>query len=351
MSNVFVASGPLGLTITQGNPPDRFARNGDLTDGVKMNQLAGAINSLSARRLHVLAQGGNGMAMTSAGSVDIGACKFHTSPNCAGVEVMMVLGRSTSATLLGSYQWTVGGVAQASRYMGGSTAGTNGPDDLVVDKQRFVDGSGNQLAGDTDYTATFNTSASIAAAAYVIYEVPRSTVVTGSAVQSVLGYDIFGHGNPILDRDISRLTDAMWLMYRRQGAHQFSFAAVTTLIPTQTGTTPKNICDDATTGYGANAAGFWTIPRRKNRLAGTVVNVALWARSECTTSDGVVRFSNSAGVIGSITGIAAVGFYSTTATLDATLSTSDLVIVEHFSAANAAGVVNTYSAGIYEYLT
>jgi hypothetical protein len=345
----------MGIIVTDGGFPstglrsERLGRNGQLTDGTSMNRLQSFINKLGARRRHVLAHGGTACTPFPTLSL-IGANRFHTGPNCAGVEVVMLLGPSTTSSTLGALRWTVGGVTQDWLYSGGFSSST-GPNDVSVVRQRFVDGSGDDLASDT----AFNASMSVANSSvifYIIFEIPRTALDTALHSSAAFGHDVFGHGAPILDRDWSKLQDMLWEMYRRQGPVQFCWSSMALSSPTQTGATWKNVLDGTTTGYGANAAGFWTIPEKKNRLAGAVVNVQFWARGLTNAgAGGRVRFSNSAGVLATITGFTtgAAQHIEATATLDATIATSDLVIIEHSD--SAGNIMQTDAAGCYEYLT
>lgn len=345
----------LDTTVYQpgfGLQADRICRNGKLTDGVKVNQLSDFINTIASRRLHVLAQGGCGTGTFLSSSGNNVLVKAHTSPNCGGVQVWMICGRSTSATTMGSYTWQVDATAQQTRYLGGSTAGTNGPDDLVCDGQRFQI-AGAELSGDTVYEFRLSVSSTVSVLFYCIYEVPRTSLDLALHTAANWGRGVFDYGAPILDSNLSSLTDTLWKMYRRQGVNQILYGSTTGTAASQTGTTWKNILDGSTSGFSSSAAGFWTIPYRKNRLAGTTVDVVLWAYGGTNVmSGGEVRFVNSAGTIGTITGFVDTidEFRTQTATLDATISTSDLVIIEHRHS-NAGDLQRTFSAGIYEFLT
>lgn len=335
----------------RGLPIEAMARNGQITDGANMATLANYVNMIAARRFKILAQGGNSISGLLSTSATI-AAQWHTSPNCGGVEVVLVLGPSTSATAFGSYTFTVDGVAQATRYITGDTGGVSGPNDLVFDHQTFVDGSGDPLAGDTDYEATM-TLTNAALLYYIIYERPRNSLDTDT--DTAIATDVFAYNAPILDRDVATMVDAMWKLHRRQGAVHFTHQVQLGTPPSEPTTTFINILDGSLAIVGAAAAGFWTIPYRKNRLAGSTVDVVLWAYGEVVApgaGTGQVKFANSAGTIGTVTGFAgAAEFRSTTGTLDATISTSDLVVVSHrITVADGAEMV-TYAAGMYEYLT
>lgn len=321
-----------------------IARQGGITDGYELTTLAGFVNQLGSRRLHVLAQGGNSIG-NYAGSGLIIAGRFHTSPNCNRVEAVMIAGRSTSATVLGSSFWSINGVAIAPNvYTAGSVAGTAGPRDLSVSRTRLTSG-GSNLAGDTTYDWTLTTGATpISVAYFIIYEVPRDTLDPDTDAAAI-PHDVFQVGAPILDRDIGDLTDSLWTLYKRHGIPQFSFIHVSGTAPSANATF-KNVLDATTTGYSSSAAGYWTIPYRKNRMTKTTLDVVLWAVSAVAAgADGQVQFTNAAGTIGTLTGISTANTYTTTATIDASASGSQLVVVEHKS---AASTVSTIAAGMYE---
>jgi hypothetical protein len=221
------------------------------------------------------------------------------------------------------------------------------PEDLVIDRQRFVDGGGAPLVGDATYELT-STLSNLTIVAYAIYEIPRTKLDTDND-NLVLPTDVYAVGAPILDRDIAAMTNAVWYMYRRQGPTQFAWTADYAITPPRNSSlTYANVLDGTTTGWSANAAGFWTIPYRRNRLTGNTVSVVLWTYGRMiANTGGTSRFVNSAGVLGTISGFTTTpSFRTTTATLDTTL-TSDLVIVTHNG--NGVDQIETLAAGMYEF--
>lgn len=328
-----------------GIKPLLYARNGVIADGGWVAGLVNAANMLTGRRTKLLyAKGGTVNALMFGTPANLLKSRFRTSPYPTNVEVMMVLAKSNSATAYGSYQWNVGGVAQTTRYVGGSTAGTNGPNDLFVDRQIFKDGSGAHLAGSTVYDAYCTSSTNLQVVFCCVYE-PQSAILSGS--YGGLVSTAYGVGGPITGARLNELTEALWAIYREHGATPIFFSDALNIPATTAGTTWKNVLDGATTGYAAGAAGFWTTPLNKNTYAGTTVNVTFWAKAKTNTgTGGRVRFINSAGTLATITGFNTTeSTISTTATMDATL-TSDLVIVEHSD--SAGNTVTTYAAGAYE---
>lgn len=320
-----------------------MARQGGITDAFGLATIAGYVNHLSSRRMHVLAQGGNSVGNYPPSGLIIGG-RFHTSPSCNRVEALMIAGRSTSATVLGSSSWAINGAAITPNvYTAGSVSGTSGPRDLSVSRTRLTSG-GSDLAGDTTYDWTLTTGATpISVLYFVLYEVPRDSL--DQSTNTGVPLDVFQVGAPILDRDVADVTDSLWTLYKRQGISQFTFEHVTGTTPTANATF-KNVLDATTTGYSSSAAGYWTIPYRKNRMTKTTLDVVLWTvAATAAGADGQVKFTNSAGTIATITGIGAANTYTTTATIDAATSGSQLVVVEHKS---AASTISTIAAGMYE---
>lgn len=320
-----------------------MARQGGVTDSFGINSIAGYVNHIAARRMHVLAQGGNSVGNYAGSGLSIGG-SFHTSPNCNRVEALMIAGRSTSGTVLGSSRWSIGATfITPTVYTSGSVAGTVGPQDLSVSRTRMLD-AGADLVGNTTYTWGLETGATpISVLYFVIYEVPRESL--NQSTDTAVPLDVFQVGAPILDRDIADVTDALWTLYKRQGIPQFNFAHVSGTAPSANATF-KNVLDATTTGFASTAAGYYTIPYRKNRMTKTTLDVVLWTVAVVAAgADGQVKFTNSAGTIGTITGIGAATTYTTTATIDASTSGSQLVVVEHKS---AASTITTIAAGMYE---
>lgn len=335
--------GGVNHAFSKGMVEIQQARQNGITDSFGMNIIAGYVNHLAARRMHVLAQGGNSVGNYPPSGLTI-AGTFHTSPNCNRVEALMIAGRSTSATVLGSSRWSINSVfITPTVYTAGSVTGTVGPNDLSVSRTRMLN-SGSDLVGNTTYSWGLETGATAISVLYfIIYEVPRDSLNLASDTGVPL--DVFASGAPILDRDIGDVTDALWTLYKRQGIPQFTFEHVTGTTPTANATF-KNVLDATTTGYASSAAGYWTIPYRKHRMTKTTLDVVLWAVSATLAgADGQVKFTNAAGTVGTITGISTAAVYTTTATIDASTSGSQLVVVEHKS---AASTISTIAAGMYE---
>jgi hypothetical protein len=339
-----------------GLPFERVARNGGLTSGMGMARLTDYINTLGGRRMHILAQGGDGLNTAAASTSQVRACaRFQTSPNCAGVEALVVVGQSSSTTVLGGYTFSVNEVGsalvnQGTRYLGGNATGVVGPSDIVVDRLRFKIG-GSDLIGDASFNMICTIASGMQLIYFVVYEVQQTTLDTTSGYVAPAP-DVFGHGSPILDRDIGQTAAALWTNWKHRGTPQFVWTNTSNSAlggVTITGTTYTNILSASTAGYSANAAGFWTIPYRKSRMTGTTVPVIIWA-DVLASGNGQLRVSNSSGVIGTVSSMG-IGTYSAIASLDATISTSDLVIVEARDSVNPPDVIVVRGCGMYEYQT
>lgn len=333
---------------TQGLAALAVARQNGLTSGHAMTTLVSYINHLAGQRVHVLAQGGDSIGNYAAASLQLRG-QFHTSPYCKRVCALVVAGRTSNNTTPGSFTWTIGAYTLPTLYVGGAVSGTAGPGDLSVITTTLQSASGVNLAGDTDYDWQLNTgSVPTAIVYYVIFEVPRDAL--NSSTELTPTHDPFQIGAPILDRDIARIGDTLWKIYGRSGIPHFSHSTFSNTTPSANATF-KNVLDGSTAGYSSSGAGFWTIPYRKQRFGSTTLNVVLWHVGNTdplgAATDGVVRWVNAGGTIGSITGIntSASTIRTTTATIDATTSGSQLVIVEHSS---ATSTMFTRGCGMYE---
>lgn len=334
-----------------GIKPLHLGANGRVTSGPAQARIANFVNMLVGRRCKVLMSRYNGVGTASTKFQDGCEGQFRTSAYPSNVFAVVLLTRTNSATVHGTCTWTVGppgaGVAQATQYVGGNTTASDAPNDLFIISQVFVDGSGDPLAGSTAYNTSMALGGTnIAVVGMIIYELPSGTLDTSV---SGLSCDVSSVGSPVLDRDLAAITDRLWAYYCDGGTHHIRWLSVGGGRP-RTSATYANVLDGSTAGYSAAAAGHWTWPYRRSTLAGTTVPVTLWVMASTNVgSTGRVRFVNSAGTIGTITGIGTTKqIYSTTATLDATL-TSDLVITEHSD--SAANTITTYGFGCYDLTT
>ena len=320
-------------------------RNGMITCGPQMAALAQAFNTIAFRRCKLLVSQYTYLGNFPTPSSTFFA-RFYCSPLVKDVYVVMLIGDAGAPAGLGSYFWTVDGVNQVTKDIANSASASAAPGDFYTQASRFVDGSGNSLAaGVHDVHCTLSATAAITG--FAIVEVATPYADTSEA----LSPDVYSVGSPILGRDLTAMTNRAWLLHRQQGTHHIHWTS-NTVGATQTGTTYKNILDGTTTGWAATAAGFWTIPYRQAAQTGTTVPVTMWVYADDgggAANTGRVRFVNSAGVIATITGIGAAGYYTATGTLDPAL-VDDLVIIEH-SNATGGELVNTYGAGMYAFDT
>lgn len=336
MSKIFIPEVP-----GQGHKHLVRGRNGATAMGPQQAALANLLNTIAFRRGKVLLS-----KFTYLGNFPSPPqayyARFYCSPKVRDVMVLMLLGDS-GTPVANTYFWTVDGVAQATRAVQQTTVPSPGPTAYQYQLSRFVDAGGNSLAPGV-HDVNLQMAGTAAITGCVIFEVTSNFADTADA----LSPDVYSVGSPITGRDLAALHDRAWLLHRQQGTHHIHWTD-NAVGKTQLGATYKNILDGSTTGYGANAAGFWTIPFGQATLAGTTVPVTMWVRASSDGTTGRVRFVNAAGVIATITGIGAAGYYTATGTLNPALA-SDLVIIEH-SEATAGKTVTTFGAGMYAFDT
>jgi hypothetical protein len=336
-----------GLFVT---PALSIARNDSLTDGWCMGAVINALNMIAARRFHVLAQFTT--TLNNAGLSSSCFARIHTSPNAQEVEALVICSKATSNTVAGSYQWTVAGTPKNRRYFGGAAGSTVTPNELFVDRQTLIV---DAFAGDTVFDLSFSSDVNLRILAVIVYEIPRAQLET--SFNFAVAPEVCRAGSPILDRDVARVTDVLWTLYRRQGPHIFCAGASASLhsgtaLDTTSSTTFRNVLDASTAGWSANAAGFWSIPKNKGRLATPGVECVFWVRAARTAGAGTgsVRLVSSAGTLVTITGITgAVAMYTGTCTLDSTHDT-DLLIVEDAVSVGTT-TLQLQACGLYEYKT
>jgi hypothetical protein len=316
-------------------------RNGAMAMGSQQAALANLLNTIAFRRGKVLLSKFTYLGNFPSPSQAFFA-RFYCSPKVTDVYVAMLLGDS-GTPVANTYFWTVDGVVQATRAVQQTLVPSPGPSAYQLQLSRFVDAGGNALAAGV-HDVNLQMAGTAAITGCVIFEVASNFGDTAQA----LAPDVYSVGSPVTGRDLAALHDRAWLLHRQQGTHHIHWTD-NAVGKTQLGATYKNILDATTTGYAATAAGFWTIPFRQATLAGTTVPVTMWVYASSDGTTGRVRFVNAAGVIATITGIGAPGYYTATGTLDPTLA-SDLVIVEH-SEATAGKTITTRGAGMYSFDT
>lgn len=176
----------------------------------------------------------------------------------------------------------------------------------------------------------------------------QSVVIFGGVLASSATYASIASpsqyvaGAPVTTGDFTNLPIYAFEMHRVMGTTYFSWSGAIS----STGTTWTNLLDASTTGFAAAAAGFQVIPEKQSTMTGTTVRCIFWVYASSTGVNGRVRISNSTGVIATITGITAAGYYTATINLDATLTAADLMTVE-FSEAAGGATVNVNGCGLY----
>ncbi len=150
-------------------------------------------------------------------------------------------------------------------------------------------------------------------------------------------------GAPVTTFDFSNLQLYGFEMHKAMGTTYFTWSGNIATV----GTTWINLLDASSVpGYASTAAGFQVIPQLQGTMTATTVPCVFWVYASSTTTTGRVRISNGTGVVATITGIAAAGYYSTTLNLDPTLTAADLMVVE-FSDATGGATVTVNGCGLY----
>jgi len=326
-----------------------YARNRATVHGLHFAQAAAAVNMCSGRRKKVHAQQWikPSNMTTSATARTVSRGYLRTSPDVLEVRCrMMVAPTAASLTVPGTAIWTVNGVAQSTINLPGivTSKGTDPETWFVVD-QVFVDGSGDPLAGNTAMEFSLALDDGARVFGWTVYETQFTELDTASH-QAVL-VDPFGDGADILDRDLSDLVETMYTLWKQQAGVQIFWSVADATAITQNSTTYKNVLDAATTGWASTAAGFYVHPYKRGTLTSSSDPVTLWAIANTSAGTGNVRFTTSAGTLGTISSIGTtLQAYTTTADLNSA-NTSDLVVVEVNN--NAANTTSFYACGMIEY--
>jgi hypothetical protein len=316
--------------------------NGRVTSGPSTAHVANLLNTIALRRGKVLLSKFTYLNNFPAPPQTFYG-RFYCSPYVQGVRVTMLLGDSGTPASTG-YTWDVDGVTQRAMAATNTATPSPGPSAYRTQTLRFVDGSGDPLApGVHDVNCTLTGTSGITG--FVIYEIVSNNGQTGV---NALDPSQFSVGSPVTGANLSGMTDFAWLIYRQQGTHQIHWTDNTVGV-SQLGATYANILDATTGGFATTAAGFWAYPFRQSTYNGTTVPVTMWCYASSTGTTGRVRFTNSAGTIGTITGIGAAGYYTTTGTLSSA-DADDLVVIEH-SEATGGQTVTTMGAGMYDLTT
>lgn len=317
--------------------PNLF-NNGDVADGPSGATLANRIYSQLSRRLQVYYSRAAPIGSSFTSGTTHRARFILISTNN---EVWCTVTYSDSgvAGAAGFATLTVDGTSFLSSFQDPANSATaaTGPGDFRSNTFRLtgITGPNIDLSWSVDANSAIN-----------------SIIIFGMPVgESALGVDLFATedyavGAPMDGDSLESLTSQFWGYWAQESTRHFGWSGTAA----QTGTTYENILDGTTTGYASTAAGFWTIPEKQATHTATTVPVTLWCYASSTSTGGRVRFTNSAGTIGTITGITGAGYYTTTATLSSTVTESQLVVVE-CSEATAGQTVTVNGAGMYSFTT
>lgn len=329
----------------------KAVHNGQITDGLRVAGLAAMANMIAGRRMKVHFR--KCLPVCDIASIPTGPPRLQwytrgrTSPNLKALRCRMLLAPASTAIATPNYEWTVNGVAQGKRGVAASAAAASsfGPSNLISHEFDLVDGSGDAIAGNTAFDAFINVDYGCRPVGATIFEIGRDKLDTATHV--AVATDVWALGAEIYDRDVTDLTQAIWDLYKQQGTPHLAWARDASSATTQVGTTWKNAVDGATTGWATTAAGFYIWPLGRQRLTTTTVEVEFWVYASTAGGTTEVRVVGSGGTIATITGITTQGWYSATATLNASLA-DDLVIVE-FRNATAGQTASLYSAVLHDY--
>ncbi len=330
---------------------DKAARNACIPDAEQVLKLAYRTNAIAGRRFKRLwskfIPGTDAYSAVGASTLWRGV--FHTSPNVGDVRVQVIARGSENLGTAHYYEWTVGGVPQGRRYVIVDET-LSGPTDyyygatLRLSKQRFVDGAGEPLAGNTQYEFSLEVNDGCRVVGATIYEATRSQLDTD--IHTAVRVDPLAVGSPVLSREIADMHHAAWHIWQKQGPVHVAWSNEDITPPTQTGTTYRNLIDATTTGYSASASGQWLHGAGHHRFFTNTMSCLFWCYASTDAgSNGRVRFTGSSGTLATITGIGTTPqIYSTVLNITAADS---LVVLEH-SNSNAGQTTTTHAAGFYE---
>ena len=332
----------------------RRGRNGAIPDALGMASLAAQVNMLAGRRKKVLWDAGGmvGTPLTpAAGTSTIWRGYFRTGPNPRAVVAHIItLGSSTAYATSGqSMQIHVGPpgalVSQPVIYL---SAGGVTPNDARYIERVLMDGSGNDLVGNTVYEIKVDSNEGARPVGIVVYERSSDQLSTTSHV--CVPQDVWVTGGPIVDSHYADILDTLWTLYAQNGTHHARWTNHDTTPPTCNSATFANVIDGSTAAWSSSDAGFWYYPEGRGTLSSDGVDCVFWCiASTDTGSTGQVRFVDSSGTLATITGIGTtLQVYTATGTIDASV-TSDLCIIQH--ADSTPNTITTYAAGFYEYTT
>lgn len=339
-------------------------RNGVIPPGDKLRAaLVALANRVGVQRQKILFQKSIRYteAYDTATAADTWRFQFHTSPNCATVRVVMVVGHGNfdAAVVVRDPKvvWTttiVGGAstAQDAIYHSESDGTTSVvvPDGMRVITQDWL------VTADTKYRAQMNQTDQLRVLSASVHEIPRTVVISNET--NIIDPSPYAERSQIYDSDAAEFQSLVTKFWKTMGTHQFAFCVDSTTGQTVTGTTWENLIDGATGGIGVATKGFQTWPNYHGSLDGVTattedipVTIYAYMQTDNAANQAEVRFVDKDGVIGTLTSTSTTGEWVTsdvvwTAT---TAATSVKVDVEHRN----VGVTDTttvMAAGMYEYL-
>jgi hypothetical protein len=312
-----------------------LVQNGNIADGYAASALANFLYSQLLRRSKVLYHRAFPLGtFAPSGQTHRGRLRPGFHEEFDNVFCTVLFGDSGTFGAAGFTSFLVGGVSQLPSIPDpvNSAAVSAGPLHF-----RRVTFRLSPIATTTDIS--WAAAANSAIQSVIIYGGVLASSATYAGIASPSQYVA---GAPVTTFDFSNLMLYAFEMHKSMGTTYFTWSGAISA----TGTTWVNVTDASTTGYAATAAGFQVIPQLQSTMTGTTVPCTFWVYASSTGVNGRVRISNSTGVLATITGITAAGFYSTTFNLDPTLTSSDLVVVE-FSEAAGGATVNVNGCGLY----
>lgn len=340
--------------------PQRWCRNGLVPDVALLNQMIRAINHTMAYRRKTFANWGNvdnadtGLTGTTTRYV----FRCHTGYGASHMGFVIGLGRDdhASATLPRvTITTTIAGGASSSVtvYGGMDDNGTSdSPNEIGEIRTKIA------VQANTTYEVGVQTIDYARCVSFLAYEIAPSEIDGGTDYFVELAP---GVGQPVIDSVRERVFTALTNLYKRNGAHLYSFLGNGTgTNPSFTGTTWTNIIDGTTTSTG-EAAGVYLSdvggggPTHAYRLSdgsAPAISAVLAVYGQVTTASngGEVRFyDNVEGTIATITGITTTLQWHTTTVSLANLDTiAKLVVQARHSTAGHTVRIDGVSLYTYE---
>lgn len=316
-----------------------LVQNGNIADGYACASLANFLYSQMLRRSKILYRRVFPLGtFAPSGQTHRGRLRPGFHEEFDNVYCTVIFGDSGTVGAAGFTSFVVNGVSQLAKIPDPVNTGAASAGPLHFRRCTFRLSS---IVTTTDIS--WAAAANSAIQGVIIYGGVLATSATYAGIASPSQYVA---GAPVTTTDFTNLMLYGFETHKAMGTTYFSWSGAIS----STGTTWTNLLDASTTGFAAAAAGFQVIPEKQSTMTGTTVAAVFWVYASSTGVNGRVRISNSTGVIATITGITAAGYYSTTINLDATLTAADLMTVE-FSEAAGGATVNVNGCGLYALTT